>query len=92
MSIRVRIPSALRATTEGQSIVSTSGDTLHGCLSHLEERYPAIRARLRDEQGNLRRFVNLYVNGEDIRFLQGLDTTLKPGDELAIIPAVAGGA
>jgi molybdopterin synthase sulfur carrier subunit len=61
-------------------------------LSQLESRFPAIRLRLRDEAGDLRRFVNLYVNGEDIRFLSGLETALKTGDEMSIIPAVAGGS
>ena len=60
-------------------------------ISELETRYPAIRGRLRDESGALRRFVNLYVNGEDVRFSNGLDTSLKAGDELSIVPAVAGG-
>ena len=60
-------------------------------ISELETRYPAIRGRLRDESGALRRFVNLYVNGEDVRFTNGLDTSLKAGDELSIVPAVAGG-
>jgi molybdopterin synthase sulfur carrier subunit len=60
-------------------------------IEELESRYPAIRGRLRDDAGELRRFVNLYVNGEDVRFLTGLDTNLKSGDELSIVPAVAGG-
>ena len=60
-------------------------------LKDLESRYPAIKGRLRDETGALRRFVNLYVNGEDVRFSKGLDTSLKAGDELSIVPAVAGG-
>jgi molybdopterin synthase sulfur carrier subunit len=61
-------------------------------ILELETRYPAIRGRLRDESGALRRFVNLYVNGEDVRFKEGLETSLNAGDELSIIPAVAGGA
>ena len=60
-------------------------------IEELETRYPSIRGRLRDESGALRRFVNLYVNGEDVRFQKGLDTSLKAGDELSIVPAVAGG-
>ena len=60
-------------------------------LDDLETRYPAIKGRLRDEAGELRRFVNLYVNGEDVRFKQGLETSLAAGDELSIVPAVAGG-
>lgn len=92
MSIRVRIPSPLRSVTEGQSEVQVAGDNLQGCLEALEGRFPAMRARLRGDDGELRRFVNLYLNGEDVRFLQGLETRVNAGDELSIIPAVAGGA
>jgi molybdopterin synthase sulfur carrier subunit len=92
MSVRVRIPAPLRAVTEGQAEVSVSCESVAGALGELETRFPEIRTRLRDEAGELRRFVNLYVNGEDIRFLSGLETSLKTGDEMSIIPAVAGGA
>jgi MoaD family protein len=92
MAVRVRIPAPLRAATAGQAEVQVEGGDLATCLSQLESQFPAIRARLRDDEGGLRRFVNLYVNGEDVRFLQGLETRLQPGDELSIIPAVAGGA
>jgi sulfur-carrier protein len=91
MSVRVRIPAPLRAVTEGQSEVSVSSESVAGALGELENRFPEMRTRLRDEAGELRRFVNLYVNGEDIRFLAGLETSLKTGDEMSIIPAVAGG-
>ena len=91
MSIRVRIPAPLRAVTEGESEVEVDGDNVAVALGALEQRFPQIRTRLRDEQGELRRFVNLYVNGEDIRFLGGMQTTLASGDEVSIIPAVAGG-
>lgn len=91
MSVRVRIPAALRSVTDGQAEVAVSADTVLRCLDELEERYPALRRRLRDERGELRRFVNLFVNGQDVRFLAGLETGLKAGDELSIIPAVAGG-
>ncbi|HYU19336.1 MAG TPA: ubiquitin-like small modifier protein 1 [Chloroflexota bacterium] len=91
MSVRVRIPAPLRGITEGESEVTVGGDSVAQALTELEARYPAIRQRLRDDEGTLRRFVNLYVNGEDVRFLQGLDTGLKAGDEVSIIPAVAGG-
>jgi molybdopterin synthase sulfur carrier subunit len=67
------------------------GASLSELLGQLETRYPGIRERLRDPEGQLRRFVNLYVNGEDVRFLQGLETHVKSGDEVSIIPAVAGG-
>lgn len=91
MSVKIRIPAPLRAVTEGDAEVSLGGESVAQVLSALEERYPGIRPRLRDDEGALRRFVNLYVNGEDIRFLQGLETGLKAGDEVSIIPAVAGG-
>lgn len=91
MSIRVRIPAPLRSITGGESEVSVEGSSVGGALGELESRFPEMRARLRDQDGELRRFVNLYVNGEDIRFLSGLETALKSGDEMSIIPAVAGG-
>ena len=91
MSVRVRIPAPLRAVTSGESEVTVGASSVDQALSELESRFPAIRQRLRDDEGALRRFVNLYVNGEDVRFLQGLETGLKAGDEVSIIPAVAGG-
>ncbi|MFN8632618.1 MAG: ubiquitin-like small modifier protein 1 [Chloroflexota bacterium] len=91
MSVRVRIPAPLRAITAGESEVSVGADSVDQVLNELESRFPAIRQRLRDEEGAIRRFVNLYVNGEDVRFLQGLQTGVKAGDEVSIIPAVAGG-
>jgi molybdopterin synthase sulfur carrier subunit len=77
--------------TEGAAEVDVEGGSVGAALGQLEQRYPQIRTRLRDDQGELRRFVNLYVNGEDIRFLSGMDTSLSSGDEVSIIPAVAGG-
>ncbi len=91
MSITVRIPAPLRSITAGESEVAVAGASVSQALAELESRFPAIRGRLRDDQGALRRFVNLYVNGEDVRFLEGLDTSLETGDEVSIIPAVAGG-
>ncbi len=91
MSIRVRIPTPLRTATNGAAEVSVAQSSVDLALKELEERYPAIRTRLRDDAGELRRFVNVYVNGEDVRFLDGLGTSLKAGDEVSIIPAVAGG-
>ena len=91
MSVRVRIPTPLRQVTDGVSEVAIDSPTVSGVLGELEQRWPAIKGRLRDDSGELRRFVNLYVNGEDVRFLQGLETGLRPGDELSIVPAVAGG-
>jgi molybdopterin synthase sulfur carrier subunit len=92
MSVRVRIPAALRSVTDGQAEVSVAAESVASCLDALESRFPELRRRLRDERGDLRRFVNLFVNGEDVRFLGGLETRLKAGDEVSIIPAVAGGA
>jgi molybdopterin synthase sulfur carrier subunit len=91
MSVRVRIPTPLRSATDGAAEVLVEPATVSDALGELEGRYPAIKGRLRDETGELRRFVNLYVNGEDVRFLQGLETRLTAGDELSIVPAVAGG-
>ena len=91
MSVRVRIPTPLRAATDGVAELSSDAVTVVSLIEELETRYPAIKGRLRDESGALRRFVNLYVNGEDVRFQQGLETNLKAGDELSIVPAVAGG-
>lgn len=91
MSVTVRIPAPLRSLTEGQSSIVVESGNVSDILAQLEQKYPGIRERLRDPEGQLRRFVNLYVNGEDVRFLQGLDTSLNAGDEVSIIPAVAGG-
>jgi len=91
MSVRIRIPAPLRSVTDGEAELSVGAESVGQALTELESRYPAIRARLRDDEGTVRRFVNLYVNGEDVRFLQGLDTGVKAGDEVSIIPAVAGG-
>lgn len=91
MSVRVRIPAPLRSVTSGESEVTVGASSVDQALTELESRFPAIRQRLRDDEGALRRFVNLYVNGEDVRFLKGLKTDLKSGDEVSIIPAVAGG-
>jgi molybdopterin synthase sulfur carrier subunit len=91
LSVRVRIPAPLRSVTAGESEVSVAGGSVAEALSQLEARFPDLTKRLRDEDGELRRFVNLYVNGEDIRFLAGLQTSLETGDEMSIIPAVAGG-
>jgi molybdopterin synthase sulfur carrier subunit len=91
MSVRVRIPTPLRSATDGTAEVSVEGSNVASVIAELESRYPMIRGRLRDEQGVVRRFVNLYVNGEDVRFRNGLATALRAGDELSIVPAVAGG-
>ena len=91
MSVTVRIPTPLRKLTKEADVVSGDGGTLTSCIESLEQQYPGLKERLCDEAGELRRFVNVYVNGEDIRFLDGMATALKAGDEVSIVPAVAGG-
>lgn len=91
MSISVRIPTPLRRVTGGADRVAVEGDTLGQLIDSLESQYPGIKGRLCDEDGELRNFVNVYVNGEDVRFMQGLGTATKSGDEVSIVPAVAGG-
>jgi molybdopterin synthase sulfur carrier subunit len=90
-SITLRIPTPLRAYTDRQSSVTLHGATVVEVLADLVERYPALRKHLLDDDGRLRSFVNLYLNGEDIHVLGGVETPLSPGDKLAIIPAIAGG-
>ncbi len=90
MSIRVQIPTPMRQHTEGKPVVEVSGATVQAALDDLGKQYPGISERLFDK-GQVRRFVNVYVNDEDIRYLDNLATPVKDGDELAIIPAVAGG-
>ena len=92
MSVTVRIPTPLRKVTNGDDKAAVEGETLDGIIGDLESKYPGIKARLCDEHGELRNFVNVYVNGEDVRFLEGLGTAIKSGDEVSIVPAVAGGA
>ena len=92
MSVIVRVPVALRRITADQDSVSADGGSLSACIDSLEASYRGLKERLCDEGGEIRRFVNIYVNGEDVRFLQGLATPLKDGDEVSIVPAVAGGS
>ena len=92
MAVKVRIPTPLQRITNGQGEVACEGTTVTELLTNLERRYPGIKARICDETGKLRRFVNVFVNEEDIRFLQGDQTSLKDGDEVSIIPAIAGGS
>ena len=91
MSVTVRIPGPLRRITNGENKVEVEGENLGELISALEDQYPGMRERLLDEEGKLRYFVNLYLNNEDVRFLEGLATALKAGDEVSIVPAVAGG-
>jgi molybdopterin synthase sulfur carrier subunit len=89
--IKVRIPTPLRPLTKGQGEVETKADSVVEMIEALNSTHPGIKDRLCDETGELRRFVNIYVNEEDIRFLKGKDTSLKDGDEVSIVPAIAGG-
>ncbi|MDX2217231.1 MAG: MoaD/ThiS family protein [Oculatellaceae cyanobacterium bins.114] len=91
MAVKVLIPTPLQKFTRDQSTIECDGGTIIELLDSLEQSFPGIKARLCDEQGQLRRFVNFYVNSEDIRFLEGANTPLNAGDEVSIVPAVAGG-
>jgi molybdopterin synthase sulfur carrier subunit len=91
MPIPVRIPTPLRKLTQNKEIVDAEGSTIREILDDLENSYPGLKERICDEQDNIRRFVNVFVNDEDIRFLQESETPLKSGDEVSIVPAIAGG-
>ncbi len=91
MAITVRIPTPLQRLTNGQGEVACEGKNVSDLLGDLDRRYPGVKERICDETGKLRRFVNVFVNEEDIRFLQGDQTAVKDGDEVSIIPAIAGG-
>jgi sulfur-carrier protein len=91
MSVRVRVPTPLRKFTQGADEVNAQGNNIRSIVEDLEKNYPGIKERICDETGKVRRFVNVYVNGDDIRFLQNLETALKEGDSISIVPAIAGG-
>ena len=91
MSVNVRVPTILRTYTDGASEVTAEGETLNEVLESLDASYHGIKGRIVDEQGQLRRFVNVYVGNDDVRFLDGLQTQVKDGAEVSVIPAVAGG-
>ena len=91
MSVHVRIPTILRTYTDGASEVTAEGETLSAVLDDLEASYGGIRSRIVDETGELRRFVNVYVGNDDVRFLDGLATATPEGAKISVIPAVAGG-
>ena len=91
MPVLVRIPTPLRAVTKGAAEVQAGGGTVAEIIEDLERQYPGLKERLMEDGGQLRRFINIYVNQEDIRFLQGEKTVVKQGDEVSIVPAIAGG-
>ena len=89
--IKIRIPTPLRPLTKGQGEVEAQASSIANMIETLNQAHPGLKDRLCDETGELRRFVNIYVNEEDIRFLKGKDTALNDGDEVSIVPAIAGG-
>ena len=91
MSVLVRIPTPLRRMTNGQAKVEMQSSNLGELVEKLDGEYPGFKDRLVDENGDLRYFVNIYLNGEDVRFMDGLETSTSEGDEVSIVPAVAGG-
>ena len=91
MSVKVKIPTPLRKLTQNNAEVVAAGGTIRELVDDLEKQFPGFKERMCDENGDLRRFVNVYVGEEDIRFLEGLDTTIPEGEQVSIIPAVAGG-
>lgn len=92
MSISVSVPTQLRTLTDGEACVEAAAGVLVDIIEDLESRFPGLRARLLDEGGHLRRFVNIYIGEENVRFLKGLSTRVEAGEKVAIIPAVAGGS
>ncbi len=92
MAIKVRIPTPLRKITKGRDEVEVEGKTVAEVIEDLEKNYPGLKERICEEDGTLRRFVNFYVNDEDVRFKDNLETAVKDTDELSIIPAIAGGS
>ena len=92
MSVAIRLPTVLRPAASGQSIVNVDGDTIGQVLETLQQTYPAIAGQVLTQEGSLHRFVNVYVNDDDVRYLSALETPVKAGDEVSILPAVAGGA
>ncbi len=91
MAVSVKIPTPLRRLTNQESTVSAEGDDVAAMIESLDGSFPGIKARLCDDNGELRHFVNIYINGEDIRYIDGIATSLGDGDEVSIVPAVAGG-
>ena len=92
MAVKIRVPTPLMKLTDNQSEVTAEGATISEILNNLESQFAGIKERICDENGAPRRFINIYLNEEDIRFLEGESTAVKDGDEISIIPAIAGGA
>ena len=92
MSVRVRIPTPLRKFTGGQESVEAEGATIAAVLDALDGNHPGLKGRICEDDGSVRRFVNVYVSGDDIRFLDGTGSAVQDGDEVSIVPAIAGGA
>lgn len=91
MAVQVRIPTPLRKFTGGSDAVEASGDSIASVLEDLDRNHPGLRERICEADGSVRRFVNLYINGDDIRFLDNLTSKVEDGDEISIVPAIAGG-
>jgi molybdopterin synthase sulfur carrier subunit len=91
MSIQIRVPTPLRKFTAGAEAVTAEGATIGALVDDIEQRHPGIKEKICDDAGKVRRFVNIYINGDDIRFLNNLDSPVKDGDEVSIVPAIAGG-
>lgn len=91
MGVKVRIPTPLQKLTKDRAEVEVSATTVQDLIERLDQSYPGIKERICDEKGNVRRFVNIFLNDEDIRFLEKEKTALKDGDEVSILPAIAGG-
>ena len=91
MGVMVRVPTPLRKLTNGQDKIEVAASTVSELIDQLDQDFPGLKERLVDEAGDIRYFVNLYLNGEDVRFLQGIETPTESGDEVSIVPAVAGG-
>lgn len=91
MAVKVRIPAPLRKITNNQTVVESEGETIEEVIESLEKKFPGLKERVCDETGQIRRFINIFVDGEDIRFKEGIKTQLKQNSEVSIIPAIAGG-
>jgi sulfur-carrier protein len=91
MAVRVRVPTPLRRFTGGEGEVPADGASVRQVIEDLEKRHAGIRERLLDDKGEIRRFVNIYLNGDDVRFLESLNSKVKDGDDISIVPAIAGG-